>query len=193
MTPDTATTRKREMKAEEKRVPRQAAVKARENIKDFEAKLDFQMYGTAVESTKKIVSVMLAYNYDPQEHKCKGWLMSEKLDGVRCYWNGKALYTRNGNEIFAPDEWVNSLPKDVALDGELWSGRDQFQSIVSTVKRHDPDPKKWSEIKYMIFDAPLVKGNFAQRLKVLEEKLKDNKVATLIKQVVCKGDEHLYS
>jgi DNA ligase-1 len=51
--------------------------------------------------------------------------MSEKLDGVRCYWDGNKLYTRNGNETFAPPEWIAKLPS-TPLDGELWSGRDQF-------------------------------------------------------------------
>lgn len=26
----------------------------------------------------------------------KNWLMSEKLDGVRCLWTGKQLFTRDG-------------------------------------------------------------------------------------------------
>jgi DNA ligase-1 len=68
---------------------------------------------------------MLAETYKSEEHDPKGWLMSEKLDGVRCYWNGTTMYTRNGNKIFAPKEWIDKLPK-VALDGELWSGRDDF-------------------------------------------------------------------
>ena len=51
------------------------------------------------------IEVMLAQSYEPETHKCEGWLMSEKLDGVRCYWNGKNLYTRNGKSIYAPDDW----------------------------------------------------------------------------------------
>lgn len=71
------------------------------------------------------INVMLAQTYNPDEHDPTGWLMSEKLDGVRCYWSGNTMYTRNGNKIFAPDAWIAKLPK-VALDGELWSGRDAF-------------------------------------------------------------------
>ena len=34
-------------------------------------------------------ALMLAEKYDEDNFsKVKGWLMSEKLDGVRCYWNG---------------------------------------------------------------------------------------------------------
>lgn len=85
--------------------------------------------------------------------------MSEKLDGVRCFWNGTNMTTRNGNTIFAPPKWQANLPQ-MALDGELWTERDNFQTIVSTVRRNDPDPEKWKDIKFMIFDAPLVNGNF---------------------------------
>ena len=52
--------------------------------------------------------------------------MSEKLDGVRCYWDGEKMYTRNGNEFYPPDYFKDALPKDVCLDGELWTGRDDF-------------------------------------------------------------------
>ena len=46
------------------------------------------------EDGKGSIEVMLAHNYDPNKHEPKGWLMSEKLDGVRCYWDGSAMYTR---------------------------------------------------------------------------------------------------
>ena len=51
------------------------------------------------------INVMLAEKYDPEKHDPSGWLMSEKMDGVRCYWNGNTMYTRNGNRIFAPESW----------------------------------------------------------------------------------------
>lgn len=71
------------------------------------------------------LSVMLAQTYDPERDDPSGWLMSEKLDGVRCYWNGKSMFTRNGNKIYAPKEWTANLP-EMALDGELWTERDNF-------------------------------------------------------------------
>ena len=103
--------------------------------------------------------MMLAQNFDPEKHDPKGWLMSEKLDGVRCFWNGKTMYTRNGNPFFAPDWWKKKLPS-IALDGELWTSRDDFQKIVSIVRKQDTENVEWKKIKFMIFDAPLVKGTF---------------------------------
>ena len=60
--------------------------------------------------------------------------MSEKMDGVRCYWNGKNMYSRNGNLFYPPDFFKDALP-EFPLDGELWTDRDDFQKIVSIVKR----------------------------------------------------------
>ena len=71
------------------------------------------------------ISVMLAHNYDPDKHNPTGWLMSEKLDGVRCYWDGATMYTRQGNVFHAPQSFKDKLPK-MELDGELWTNRDDF-------------------------------------------------------------------
>ena len=62
--------------------------------------------------------------------------MSEKLDGVRAYWDGKALISRLGNPFHAPDWFLAGLP-DVPLDGELWIGRKAFQRTVGIVRRQD--------------------------------------------------------
>ena len=71
-------------------------------------------------------SLMLAKNWDPVANDPKGWFMSEKLDGVRCFWDGRNMYTRNGNLFYPPDWFKELLPKNLALDGELWTGRDDF-------------------------------------------------------------------
>ncbi|HZN64994.1 MAG TPA: hypothetical protein VFB66_06805, partial [Tepidisphaeraceae bacterium] len=64
-----------------------------------------------------------------------GWWMSEKLDGVRAYWDGKQLVSRLGNLFHAPDWFVAELPNDLPLDGELWIGRREFQRTVGVVRR----------------------------------------------------------
>ena len=80
-------------------------------------------------------NLMLASLFDQEKHNPKGWLMSEKLDGVRCFWNGTTMYSRNGNKFYPPQWFKDQLPKDLALDGELWTKRDDFQRAVSIVKR----------------------------------------------------------
>ena len=47
-----------------------------------------------------------------------GWLASEKLDGVRAYWDGRNLRSRNGKILAAPEAWSAHFPP-FALDGEL--------------------------------------------------------------------------
>jgi len=47
-----------------------------------------------------------------------GWVMSEKLDGIRAYWDGKRLLTRSGKVIHAPDWFLKDYPP-FAIDGEL--------------------------------------------------------------------------
>ena len=45
--------------------------------------------------------------------------MSEKFDGIRAYWDGKEIYSRQANVMSIPKSFKESLPK-IALDGELW-------------------------------------------------------------------------
>jgi DNA ligase-1 len=48
--------------------------------------------------------------------------MSEKLDGVRAFWNGHNFYSRNNN-IFEAPKWFKEKMPWFPLDGELWMGR----------------------------------------------------------------------
>ena len=78
---------------------------------------------------------MLAHTIDKVNPDPKGWLMSEKLDGVRCYWSGEKMYSRNGNLFYPPKWFTDGLPKDMALDGELFTKRSDFQNTISIVKK----------------------------------------------------------
>ena len=93
---------------------------------------------------------ILATDYDGRD--VTGWLMSEKLDGVRALWDGQKLVTRSGNEIHAPEWFLADLPKDFALDGELWGGRQTFQATNAAVMRKVPVDAEWRTIKFMAFD-----------------------------------------
>src|SRR5262245_49752082 len=81
-----------------------------------------------------------------------GWWLSEKLDGVRAYWDGTKFLSRLGNVFHAPDWFVKGFPKE-PLDGELWLGRKTFQRAVSIVRRQDKSDH-WKQIAYVVFDAP---------------------------------------
>ena len=81
------------------------------------------------------------------------YLVSEKYDGVRAIWKNGTLTTRSGKPIAAPVWFTQNLP-DVWLDGELWSQRQDFEFISSTVSKNVPVDDDWRKIHYMIFDAP---------------------------------------
>lgn len=122
--------------------------------------------------------LMLAHKYNPAKHGIAGWYMSEKLDGMRCFWDGGAsrgvfksnvpwancnkderyvtppvatgLWSRYGNVIHAPAWWLDLLPP-VLLDGELYI-EDHRQELMSIVKKQEPGD--WSRVKYYCFDIP---------------------------------------
>jgi DNA ligase-1 len=95
------------------------------------------------------------------------WWVSEKLDGMRALWDG-TLWSRLGNKIAAPawwiDKWIPSAP--YGLDGELWAPGLTLHSILSITKRQRPD-SRWDQIQYRVFDAPLHRGGFSERLRAI--------------------------
>jgi DNA ligase-1 len=97
----------------------------------------------------------------------KGWWMSEKLDGMRAYWTGYELYTRNGNIIVAPDWFLAVLPPGVALDGEIYMGRGRFQEVMSVARKATARDPRWDQVLYMAFDAPEVVGGCEARFDAL--------------------------
>ena len=124
--------------------------------------------------------LQLAKVFDSKKHGIAGWLVSEKLDGQRCFWDGgctrgllatqvpwantekddrltvapvsTGLWSRYGKVIRAPDWWLDTLPK-MLLDGELYMGRGKFQALESCVRKHTPVDAEWQHVKYHVFDA----------------------------------------
>jgi DNA ligase-1 len=102
------------------------------------------------------------------------WWMSEKLDGVRAYWDGKQFLSRQGNLYHAPPWFIADLP-EAPLDGELWIDRKKFQRTVSIVRRQDKSDL-WKEVRFLVFDAPAATGNFEERLAFLKDALARKKL-----------------
>ena len=121
----------------------------------------------------------------------ENWMMSEKLDGIRAYWDGKQLLSKNGNIIHAPSWFIKDFP-NFKLDGELWTKRNDFENIQSIVLDKFPS-KHWSKITYNIFEVPEEKGDFLKRLNKINkwQKVKKNKYIKIIDQIRCKNDDHL--
>lgn len=130
---------------------------------------------------KKREFLMLAQTYSEQKHgeSVIGWLMSEKLDGMRAFWDGglsrdmlassvpwantlhddrkksapvcTGLWTRYGNIINAPESFLEQLPP-FPLDGELFHNQDR-QRTISICSRDNPT-SDWKDITYYVFESP---------------------------------------
>ncbi len=120
-----------------------------------------------------------------------GWYMSEKLDGIRGYWNGRYFLSKNGNKIHTPKWFTKNFPS-YELDGELWSKRGDFENIQSIVLDDTPS-KHWREISYHIFEAPNQDGNFTKRLEIAKNYFAKKELihVQIIKQIRCKDKNHL--
>jgi len=141
--------------------------------------------------------LMLAQTFKPARVSVAGWFASEKLDGIRAYWDGglsrglpasevpyantvkdyrlkkeviaTGLWSRTGKVIYAPTYWLDQLPP-IPLDGELWLGPRSFQELTSIVSTKDGSKdKEWINVKHMVFESP----PYMQMLKPRTVKVRD--------------------
>ena len=89
--------------------------------------------------------LMLAHTHNPTKEDIGGWFYSEKLDGMRAFWDGgvssglpkaqvpwantdkderltkeeiaTGLWSRYGNVIHAPENCTQELPRNITLYG----------------------------------------------------------------------------
>jgi len=117
-------------------------------------------------SPAAVPALMLAGRWHDGLDPSAYWV-SEKLDGVRAYWDGQQLYFRSGRPIAAPAWFVAGLPA-VPLDGELWLGRGRFEQLSGLVRREAAAEQGWRRVRYMVFDLPGRPGPFDERLRALQ-------------------------
>lgn len=123
------------------------------------------------QATSSTPALMLASAWSPG-HDPAGDLVSEKLDGVRAFWDGQALRFRSGRSIAAPAWFTAALPA-VALDGELWLERGRFDELSGIVRRASPVEADWRGVKYMVFDLPGASEPFGERVQRLQAVVED--------------------
>lgn len=102
----------------------------------------------------------------------KGYWVSEKLDGVRAYWDGQQLLSRGGNIIAAPDWFLRDFPHQ-PLDGELWMGRGRFAQVSAAIRRLQPKAEEWRQIRFMLFDLPASGVPFSERILRMRQLTRD--------------------
>lgn len=111
----------------------------------------------------KALDIMLPLTYEAGADVA-GWLMSEKLDGIRGYWDGRQLLSKKGRPFRTPPAFTENFP-DFPLEGEIWGGRNTFAKTAGIVKQQDAD-QEWLTLKFAIFDVPEAEGGFEDRLLV---------------------------
>jgi DNA ligase 1 len=83
----------------------------------------------------------------------KGFLMSEKFDGWRGLWDGKAMRTKTRKRTFQlPAGWRRILPPGVHLDGEIFIQGEPASRVATLL--NNPDHLLWKKATYRVFDIP---------------------------------------
>jgi DNA ligase-1 len=144
---------------------------------------------TGISAEKKIPELQLANRYHDQIDITNYWV-SEKFDGVRGYWDGTQMMSRQGNIIQTPLWFVDVLPK-TPLDGELWLGRGQFDRLSGIIRRHHIDEEDWRLIKYLIFDLPASEQTFDLRVEKIKLIVKQVNRSHIQSVVQFKLDDHV--
>jgi ATP-dependent DNA ligase len=134
-------------------------------------------------------------NLFEDEVDVEGWFMSEKLDGIRAYWDGKTFWSKNAKIINVPESFKN-LPS-YPLDGELWAGYGENEKLLASLKMSCGVYRKtnldWTKIIFCVFDAPGEEGTYDKRHLFLQNNFTQycNINISLVPMQICKGKDHL--
>lgn len=126
--------------------------------------------GSADQASKVKPQIQQATPYQSSIDVTQYWV-SEKLDGVRGYWNGKQLLTRSGNLIKTPKNFTRGWP-NTTMDGELWIARNAFEQVSGCIRKKTAS-ECWHDIRFYIFDLPNHQGNFTARIAAMKALTKD--------------------
>jgi DNA ligase-1 len=135
------------------------------------------------------------HNEDPT-----GWYMSEKLDGIRAYWDGTQFWSKRGNIIHVPESSFKEGLPSFHIEGELWAGyvvdNERMNSIIKTIcgpNKRNISLDVINKFKFCIFDAPQQEGNYQKRFTFLENYFLQNYKSnvSLIPIQICSGLTHL--
>jgi DNA ligase-1 len=148
-------------------------------------------HATKTESKVGEPPLLLAHSWEDEDPT--GWWISEKLDGVRAYWDGEKFISRLGNIYHAPEWFKLAMPQGVKLDGELFAGRKKFDETVGAVKKLHADDKEWKRITYQVFDILDFPEPFEKRLEYLAklDMLGNDGYWSILEQIKCKSLEDM--
>jgi hypothetical protein len=114
------------------------------------------------------------------------YLVSEKYDGVRAFWDGRVLRHRSGWNVNALAWFTARLPAD-PLDGELWLGHGRFDALSAIVRRQVPVDAEWRQLCYVVFELPGGAADFAQRAQRIAAIVVATGWPARVRRAVCGG------
>ena len=137
---------------------------------------------------------MLAHKFD---NKRVDWskpvFIQPKLDGIRCIMTADGCYSRNGKKFMNVQHLYTKAIKDLfkvnpllVIDGELYNHdlRDNFEKIVSLVRKQKPTPDDRKEarklIQYHVYDFVMA---YKGKLDLIESDM--NRYEKRMHQLVC--------
>ncbi len=104
--------------------------------------------------------ITLGRDYLPGHDRFEGWTISEKLQDVRCLWDGERCWTRSGNVIEIPPVLRATLPTGHRLDMGVWAGRGKFNDARNAVNYG-----RWTcRCRMVAFDSPDTAGPWTTRI-----------------------------
>jgi DNA ligase 1 len=159
-------------------------------------------YVDTIEETKKgvtnqlgLVKPMLAQRLDRVSVNLDDVTVQMKYDGNRCLitkQNGLIIpYSRNGKIIAADLSHITdgiSLDEGQTIDGELYSHGHKLQTIVSWIKRDQPDTRK---LKFHAYDI-INNEDYSERARALLDIIGDNKHAEVVPMFKASGIEQVH-
>ena len=114
-----------------------------------------------------------------------GFLLSEKFDGCRAFWDGKRLWSRGGMNPTIPAEWAAELP-DMPLDCELYDGIGGVYRCGVALRYGRFTPT----MRLVVFDAPAAPGDYTARMRMAKDALAGLSAAEVAEPVICLNNSH---
>lgn len=121
---------------------------------------------------------MLCQEYD-EVPKWNSFALQPKLDGIRCIFKNGELFTRKNRRLGSCphiEMYLNHIPENVKLDGELYIPRTPMNVIESVVMRDRPQvygTPTYSVVEYHVFDIIDSEVPFRERHEYLKQLLEE--------------------
>jgi DNA ligase-1 len=114
-----------------------------------------------------------------------GFVLSEKFDGCRAFWDGTKLWSRGGMNPALPAEWVAELP-DMPLDCELYDNVGGLYRCGAALRYGRFAPT----MRLMVFDAPAAIGDYSERMRTVGEAIAGSSIAVVTPLTICHNTSH---